>query len=111
MYTRKHIATTINQFINEQSQSFDEWYFVAEKELRNTTKNFDIDVDLEDIKENKDCDFVMAAGGMEHYIIFKDMESFEKNKKDYLDGYMYIEEDKPIKLSTAIAFRINFEEE
>lgn len=134
MNKNNHIVTSLTQFINEQkvvkftkakrvsksyktneenTHNFDEWYFIAEKELRNITKNFDIDVDVDDgFDDNDHTECVTAAGGMEHYVIFKDNTSYEKNKSMFdRDSIIQIKQDKPIQLSTAIAFRTYTEDE
>jgi len=113
MKTPKDI-TTINNNINN---NVDEWFFIAQNELRFETKNFDIDVDYQsedenDIDNNIDTsEFVFACGGGEHYIIFKNERSFNDNKSDFIlrNSFIYIDIDKPIHLSESIGFVLNFD--
>jgi lipocalin len=93
----------------------DEWFFIAENELRFETKNFDIDVNYQSEDENDidTSEFVFACGGGEHYVIFKNEKSFNDNNSDFIlngKSYIYyIEIDKPIHLTESICFVLNFD--
>jgi hypothetical protein len=91
-----------------------DWFFEAENALRNATLNFDIDVDIHNENENDEIDtseYVIAMGGMEHYVIFKDNDSFEKNKTMFIESVCgNIDENEPIQLDDDfIAFKLNFD--
>jgi len=91
-----------------------QWYFIAENSLRLITKNFDLDViyEVEDIDDEIiNSDYVMATGGMEHYVIFKDGNSLNIHKSRFIDSFMYINLSNPIILDNEyIAFLIEFED-
>lgn len=100
--------------VNEENSNTNthEWKFAAENDLRNYTKNFDIDVDVEDDGDVNSDEYVLAYGGGEHYVIFKDVESYEKNKSNFdYNSIMQINLDKPIKLGAALAFKTYTEDE
>ncbi len=116
----KIIETTIDRSSREdKNYEYCEWFFIAENELRNETKNFDIDVNytddadmIDDVDVIDTSEYVLAVGGGEHYVIFKNNDMFNKNKSDFLCGksFTYINVDEPIYLSESIAFVIEFED-
>jgi hypothetical protein len=87
-----------------------DWYFIAENSLRLMTENFDLDIDLDNEHDKHYVHYVMAVGGMEHYIIFKNEKSLNKYKSDFIGGFRFIDLYKPINLVNGyIAFLIEFE--
>jgi hypothetical protein len=83
------------------------WYYIAENSLRLITKNFDIDIDNVHFEQ----DYVMAVGGMEHYVIFKNQKALNEYKSRFIDSFMYINLSNPIILDNEyIAFLIEFED-
>jgi hypothetical protein len=96
-----------------------DWCFEMERQLRNFTKNFDLDAEIYDYEDGEEVElpidkigYLMISGGMEHYVVFKDGASLDNNKGDFsADSYMYINLDEPINLDGGIAFKIDFDEE
>ena len=108
------MTSTYKKCLNDGKEyTYNEWFFLAENELRNATGNFDLDVEFIDEFDEviETFEYVTAIGGMENYVIFKNKQTFYKNKGVFMntdDGNINVTE--PIKLSHGIAFKLYFNE-
>ncbi len=108
LFTDATLEDLIDILTQNKANNYKEpWYIQAENDIRNETKNFDLDYETQG---KFTASYVEFRGGMQQYVLFRSLKAFGKYKHHYKNTVGTIDETKPIKVGKYLAFLIEFDE-